>query len=161
VITLVSFSLASSFARKNPLAAIAATLKLYRDPDRLAESLPALRLLTRPKEQIAAQAERILSALSAALGDGFTVSPCDCVSQIGSGALPLDTIPSAGLAIASQAGGGALDRLAAALRALPWPVIGRISDNMLTLDLRCLTDETGFVANLAALHTPGSRDALA
>jgi len=140
---------------KMRMAAIAATLKLYRDPDRLAEKLPTLRLLTRSKNEIAAQAARILPALEAALADGFTVSQCDCASQIGSGALPLDVIPSAGLAIAAKQGGGALDRLAADLRGLPWPVIGRIKDGVLTLDLRCLTDEAVFLANLEHLAGNG------
>jgi L-seryl-tRNA(Ser) seleniumtransferase len=134
------------------LAAIEATLKLYRDPDRLAERLPTLRLLARPQAEIANQAERLLPAVAEALGDGFTVASLECRSQIGSGSVPLETIASAGLVIRPQAGGGgALDRLAAALRGLPRPVIGRIEDGGLTLDLRCLGDEAGFVSNLAAL----------
>ena len=47
--------------------------------------------------------------------------------------------------------GRALADLVAALRRLPMPVIGRIKDGGLVLDLRCLEDEEGFVANLAAL----------
>ncbi|MEJ1977745.1 MAG: hypothetical protein WDN49_18175 [Acetobacteraceae bacterium] len=133
------------------LAAIEATLKLYRDPDRLAERLPTLRLLARPQAEIAAQAHRLLPAVAAAAGPGFTVAPCDCRSQIGSGALPLDTIASAGLVIRPRAGGGALDRLAASLRSLARPVIGRIEDGGLVLDLRCLTDEAAFLATLSAL----------
>ncbi len=49
-------------------------------------------------------------------------------------------------------GGGALDRLAAALRGLRRPVIGRIADGGLTLDLRCLTDEQEFVSVLSELN---------
>src|SRR5258708_5989295 len=110
------------------LAAIEATLKLYRDPDRLVERLPTLRLLARPQAEIEAQGRRLLPAVAQAVGPAFTVALCDCRSQIGSGALPLDTIASAGLVIRSCAGGRALDRLAAALRSLAWPVIGRIED---------------------------------
>jgi L-seryl-tRNA(Ser) seleniumtransferase len=134
------------------LAAIAATLKLYRDPDRLAERLPSLRLLARRRPEIEALAQRLLPVVVAAVGPAFTVDVAACSSQIGSGALPLDTIPSAGLAI--RASGSALDRLAAALRALPRPVIGRIEDGAVVLDLRCLVDEAGFVATLAALEPP-------
>jgi L-seryl-tRNA(Ser) seleniumtransferase len=83
----------------------------------------------------------------------FTAAVCQCQSQIGSGALPLDTIPSAGLVIRSTAGGGALDRLAAALRNLKQPVIGRIEDGGLILDLRCLTDEVGFLSALSTLDS--------
>jgi L-seryl-tRNA(Ser) seleniumtransferase len=139
------------------LAAIEATLKLYRDPDRLAATLPTLGTLGRPLAEIEAQARRIQPAVAAALGAGFTVEICDCRSQIGSGALPLDSIPSAGLSILAEAG---LDRLAAAFRALPMPVIGRIEDGALKLDLRCLDDEAAFLANLSALRT-SSHDALA
>jgi len=133
------------------LAAIEATLKLYRDPDRLAERLPTLKLLARTQDEIEAQARRLLSAMQAAVGAAFAVEICACSSQIGSGALPLDTIPSAGFAIRTQGGGHALERLAAGLRGLAMPVIGRIEDNALKLDLRCLTDEPAFLSTLAGL----------
>jgi len=137
---------------KMRLAAIVATLKLYRDPDRLAERLPTLRLLTRTHSEIEDQARRLLPAVAGAVGASFTVAICQCRSQVGSGALPLDTIPSAGLVIRSLAGGGTLDQLAAALRNLERPVIGRIEDSGLILDLRCLTDEVGFLSTLSTLH---------
>jgi L-seryl-tRNA(Ser) seleniumtransferase len=133
------------------LAAIEATLKLYRDPDRLAERLPTLRFLTRPQPDIEAQAKRIIAHVSLAVGRDYSVELHDCRSQIGSGALPLETIASAGLAIASKAGGGALERLAARLRELPRPVIGRIEKDRLVLDLRCLSEEAAFLSNLSQL----------
>jgi L-seryl-tRNA(Ser) seleniumtransferase len=89
--------------------------------------------------------------VTGAVGASFAVAVCECRSQIGSGALPLDTIASAGLVIRSDAGGRALDRLAAALRGLDRPVIGRIEDGGLVLDLRCLTDEATFLSNLTDL----------
>lgn len=135
------------------LAALEATLKLYRDPDRLAGNLPTLRLLVRPRAEITALAERLHGPVEAAV-PGYGVTVTACASQIGSGALPTDTIPSAGLSIAPTArdGDDALGRLAAAFRALPRPVIGRIVGGALVLDLRCLEDESGFVANLGALR---------
>jgi L-seryl-tRNA(Ser) seleniumtransferase len=138
------------------LAAIAATLELYRDPDRLAERLPTLRLLARPQAEIAAQARRLAPRVARAVGAAFTVAPCECRSQIGSGALPLDTLASAGLVIRSGQGARALERLAAALRGLDWPVLGRIADGGLVLDLRCLTNEAAFLSSLSGLdgHAP-------
>ena len=134
------------------LAAIEATLRLYRDPDRLAERLPTLRMLARPRADIAAQARRLEPAVAAALAPHFTVAAIECASQIGSGALPLETVPSAGLAVRpTRPRGRALADLAAALRRLPIPVIGRIEDQALLLDLRCLEDEAAFTANLAGL----------
>src|SRR4029077_17077713 len=93
------------------LAAIEATLKLYRDPARPAERLPTLRMLTRSRQEIEAQARRLLPHVAEALGDDFAVEICECHSQIGSGALPLQTIASAGLAIASKRKGRELERL--------------------------------------------------
>jgi L-seryl-tRNA(Ser) seleniumtransferase len=139
------------------LAAIEATLKLYRDPDRLVDGLPTLRALARSRNEIEIQANRLRPFLAKSLGPSFTVETCECESQIGSGALPLDTLASAGLVIRTVNGGGALDRLATALRGLRRPVIGRIADGGLTLDLRCLTDEQEFISVLSELNA----DALA
>jgi L-seryl-tRNA(Ser) seleniumtransferase len=154
--------------RRNPLkralrldkmttAALEAVLKLYRDPDRLAQRLPTLRLLTRPQAQIQALAERLAPALQHALGDRAQVHVRACRSQIGSGSLPIDRLDSACLAIgaaAARASGRFPEQLARAFRALPVPVIGRIEDGELRLDLRCLddADETRFVAQLDALR---------
>ena len=139
---------------KARLAALEATLKLYGDPDRLASRLPTLRLLTRPADDVMAMAHRLRGALQAKVGDGFAVNAVKCESEIGSGALPRQTVPSAGLAIrpaARRGAGRALADLAASLRRLPKPVIGRIASDRLLLDLRCLDDEEAFLANLAAL----------
>jgi L-seryl-tRNA(Ser) seleniumtransferase len=143
------------------LAALEATLKLYHDPDRLASRLPTLRLLSRPRVEIETLARRLAPRAAAAVGDAYAVAVTECASQIGSGALPLETTPSAGLAFAPRAAGGAaIERLAAAFRRLPTPVIGRIEDGRLILDLRCLEDAQGFAANLGKLRLEDS-DALA
>lgn len=141
------------------LAALEATLRLYRDPDRLAERLPTVRHIGRPLADIRAQAERLSAALAEALGPEFKVEVIACESQIGSGALPQQMIASAGLAVrpAGRSSGRALAKLAASFRDLPVPVIGRIGDGALVLDLRCLDDEADFVANLAALRTAWRR----
>jgi L-seryl-tRNA(Ser) seleniumtransferase len=136
------------------LAALEATLRLYRDPDRLAERLPTVRLLARPRGEVEALARRMLPVVGAKLGDAFAVAVVACASQIGSGALPLETVPSAGLAVRARAARGRgrmLAALSTALRRLPIPVIGRIEHRALLLDLRCLDDEAGFLANLATL----------
>ncbi|MCA1493510.1 L-seryl-tRNA(Sec) selenium transferase [Sinorhizobium alkalisoli] len=134
------------------LAALEATLRLYRDPDRLHERLPTMRLLARPQTEIKAQAERLAPLVARATGGAFAVSVVACESQIGSGALPLATMPSAGLALTPSSGSGRmLAKVAAALRRLPIPVIGRIERGSLILDLRCLEDEEGFVADHAHL----------
>ncbi|WP_412478482.1 L-seryl-tRNA(Sec) selenium transferase [Azonexus sp. IMCC34839] len=140
---------------KTTLAALEATLRLYRDPDRLVERLPTLRLLTRPVADITALAERVLPAAQAAVGELATVSVQPCSSQIGSGALPVERLPSAALVFKPTAKkpGKTLLALEAACRGLPVPVIGYIRDDAFHLDLRCLEakDEARFVAQLAEL----------
>ncbi|BBH14514.1 L-seryl-tRNA(Sec) selenium transferase [Chromobacterium haemolyticum] len=140
---------------KMTLAALEATLRLYLESDRLPETLPTLRLLTRPQTTMRASAERLRAPLAAALGTDYLVEDAACLSQIGSGSLPVDRLPSWALAVSPADGrGGTLERLAEALRALPRPVIGRLADGRLWLDLRCLEDETGFIDNLGSLARP-------
>ncbi len=146
---------------KMTIAALEATLRLYRDPDRLAQRLPALRLLTRSQAELQAQAQRLQPMVQAACADRALVRVVACRSQIGSGSLPVDRLDSAGLAIAAPSGGkrsGAFpDRLARALRELPIPVIGRIEDGELKLDLRCLDGaemEQRFLQQLPLLKVP-------
>jgi L-seryl-tRNA(Ser) seleniumtransferase len=147
------------------LAALEATLRLYRDPDRLAEKLPTIRLLARQLAGICALARTVAAKVAEAVGPDFRVEVVECRSQIGSGALPLESVPSAGVAIrpaATRGRGRALASLAAALRALPTPVIGRVEDRALVLDLRCLEDEAGFVRNLTEFgQARGGDNALA
>jgi L-seryl-tRNA(Ser) seleniumtransferase len=145
------------------LAALEATLKIYRNPVRLAEDLPTMRLLARPRRDIDETARRLVPIIAAKLGARFEVSVVACASQIGSGALPMEKIPSAGLAIRARGakrGGRMLSLLSTAFRQLPIPVVGRIEDNALIFDLRCLENESSFIANVTASDLPGGCDAL-
>jgi L-seryl-tRNA(Ser) seleniumtransferase len=140
---------------KLTIAALEATLRLYLRPERLAQDLPTLRLLTRPEPAIRAQAEGLRSRVAEAVAPRFSVEVVALSGQIGSGSLPVERLPSAGLALAPverRGAGRALDALAAALRGLPQPVVGRIAEDRLLLDLRCLEDEAPFVAQLPALR---------
>jgi len=92
------------------------------------------------------------------------VAAVSCASQIGSGALPLETVPSFGLSVtprAAKRSGRMLTALSTALRALSVPVVGRIENKALLLDLRCLDDEAAFIANLAQLEIKERADAAA
>jgi L-seryl-tRNA(Ser) seleniumtransferase len=143
---------------KPVLAALEGTLLAYRMPDLLVQELPTLRLLTRPLPDIEALANRVLPHLAAALGTQWQVTVTSVSSQVGSGSLPVEIIPSMALSCrpASARVGSALKRLAAELRQLPTPVIGRVADDALVLDLRCLEDEQGFIAQLDQLAVKGS-----
>ncbi|WP_322013668.1 L-seryl-tRNA(Sec) selenium transferase [Paraburkholderia sp. J12] len=142
---------------KLTLAALEPVLRLYQAPEFLRERLTTLRLLTRPAPEMQVAAERALPTLQRALGDAYAVSVEPMFSQIGSGALPVDVLPSSGLVVrhtGKSGSGRALMKLERALRELPRPVIGRIADYALRLDLRCLesADEAAFVAQLAELR---------
>jgi L-seryl-tRNA(Ser) seleniumtransferase len=148
---------------KLPLAALEATLRLYLRPERLAQDLPTLRLLTRPLQQIRAQALQLQPLVQQAVAPRFGVEVVALKGQIGSGSLPVDRLDSAGLALVpleAKGSGRALQALSAALRALPRPVIGRIADDRLLLDLRCLEEPGLLVAQLPALQK-ALREALA
>jgi len=139
---------------KITLAALEAVLRLYRDPERLAQRLTTLRLLTRVAADIRALGERLLDPLRAALAVHAAVALCECQSQIGSGSLPVDRLPSWALVLTprvkGKGEGTALKALEKRLRELPVPVIGRLHESALWLDLRCLEDEADFVVQLAS-----------
>jgi L-seryl-tRNA(Ser) seleniumtransferase len=142
---------------KLPLAALEATLMLYLQPELLTRDLPTLRWLTRRPEQVAQTARQLLEPMQAALASRYTVSLASMSSQIGSGSLPVDRLPSAGLSISpilsgKRGTGTALDALATALRGLPLPIIGRVADDSLLLDCRCLDDAGDVLAQLDTLR---------
>ncbi|WP_313109874.1 L-seryl-tRNA(Sec) selenium transferase [Atlantibacter sp.] len=136
-------------ADKMTLAALEATLRLYQHPETLTRQLPTLRLLTRDAAAINEQAQRLLPVLQQRFGEAFDVAVMPCQSQIGSGSLPVDRLPSAAITFTPRDGrGGTTETLALQLRGLPSPVIGRIYDGRLWLDLRCLEDESRFMEML-------------
>ncbi|HDL8055116.1 TPA: L-seryl-tRNA(Sec) selenium transferase [Yersinia enterocolitica] len=137
-------------ADKMTLAALDATLRLYQQPDRLTELLPTMRLLTRPAQDIAESAQRVLAALNSSYGAEFTLAVEACWSQIGSGSLPVDRLPSWAVTFTPKEGrGSALEALTARWRGLAKPIIGRVADGRLWLDLRCLEDEAALLRELA------------
>lgn len=134
---------------KLTLAALEATLRLYQQPELLAQQLPTLRLLTRPQRAMQGSAERLLQVLAPQFAGYFQLRAEPCWSQIGSGSLPVDRLPSYALTFAPRDGRGAtLEALAERWRRLPQPVIGRINDGRLWLDLRCLEQEDALIEAL-------------
>lgn len=126
---------------KLTLAALEAVLQLYRSPEFLTERLTTLRLLTRPQDQIRVQTQQLLAAVQQAVGSDFEVSAVPMFSQIGSGAMPVDVLPSYGLQIrytGAGRSGSRLQALQASFRKLPRPVVGRVADDAFWLDVRCL-----------------------
>jgi L-seryl-tRNA(Ser) seleniumtransferase len=135
---------------KLTLAALEATLEIYRDARALVE-LPALRMLAATPEGLRARAERLLGMIAAPARGSVRV--VEVTSAVGGGALPLAEPTSFALAVGDAGGGGgaaggggggggrsaeALDR---ALRGGDPPVVGRIADGRLLLDVRTMADE--------------------
>lgn len=117
---------------KATLAALEATLRLYRDPEGAAERVPALRRLTEPVGSVTSRARRALEA--ATLPDGFEVRVGEMEAMVGGGAYPDHRLASAGWVVE----GCPPDRLDAACRAESPPLVGRIEEGAYRLDFRTL-----------------------
>jgi L-seryl-tRNA(Ser) seleniumtransferase len=142
---------------KMTIAALFEVLRLYQDPDKIHETLPTLRHLTRPVEDIRMQAEALLQPTALIFDSIADIRIEDTESQIGSGSLPLERLPSKSLRIRPRSNSDSLLReISDAFRQLPMPVVGRIHDGALLFDLRTLDDTPAFLAQLEQLTLPGS-----
>jgi L-seryl-tRNA(Ser) seleniumtransferase len=112
---------------KLSLAALEATLRVYRDPERARAELPALRAVLEPAEDVRRRAEGLAARI------GGTV--VETVARVGGGALPLAELPSFGVRLEGDA-----ELLAARLRDGDPAVLARVSDGALVLDCRTLGD---------------------
>jgi L-seryl-tRNA(Ser) seleniumtransferase len=130
---------------KLTIAALEATLRLYRESACIAHAIPTLRVFTRPLADIENIAQRALPALASALGAGFRVSVQDSTSQIGSGALPTEEIPTKAIAIEHDFMGP--HRIAGRFRQARPPIIGRVGDDKFLLDARTIFDPLDLVPN--------------
>jgi L-seryl-tRNA(Ser) seleniumtransferase len=119
---------------KLTLAALEATLRLYRDPAAARASLPVLRMLGEPAEAVRARARKALELLGADRAVRAGAEVIACTAEVGGGAMPLGRVPSFALRVRAPRGGaGALARR---LRLAPDPVLGRIESDRVLLDMR-------------------------
>lgn len=130
---------------KLTIAALEATLRLYRESVCIIHDIPTLRAFTRPIAEIENIAQRALPALASALGPGFRVSVQDSTSQIGSGALPTEEIPTKAIAIEHDFMGP--HRIAGRFRQARPPIVGRVADDRFLLDARTIFDPLDLVPN--------------
>jgi len=119
---------------KLTMAALSATLRLYRTAPDLRAALPTLRWLTRPLTEMEAVGHAALPMLRAALGEGFTVDLVDSESEIGSGALPVENLPTKAISVLHATVGA--QEIARRFRSADPPIIGRIQAGRFLLDLR-------------------------
>ncbi len=136
--------------RKNPLmralrvgkltiAAIEATLRIYLNEKELTEKLPMFQRYMRPVTELREVAEKLANHLRQIFGDAIQVTVAESTAQIGSGSLPVDTLPS--LAISLHTPQVSAETLAAHFRAQPIPVIGRVQDRQIWLDVRTVFEQ--------------------
>ena len=118
---------------KLTIAGLTATLELYRDPEVAMREIPALSMITAPAGIVRQRCEAVASTLAA---DGIAAEVRDSEASVGAGAFPATGIPSSSVALSGEA-----NAIEAKLRAHSTPVIGRISDGTLHLDLRSVDPE--------------------
>ena len=140
---------------KMTLAALIAVLKLYLTPETLIAHLPTLRDLARSEAKIKQFGDALLPAVTAQLGHDFDAALVNAKSQIGSGALPIDLLPSWAIAISARGTphpNEAIMSLATRLRQIDTPILGRITGSRLLLDLRTLYQPELLLAGLKTVN---------
>jgi L-seryl-tRNA(Ser) seleniumtransferase len=124
---------------KLTLAGLESTLRVYLDPDRVVKVLPALGMLTCPLEELEKRARRFQRRLARELSSGAEMTIREESSQVGGGALPLQTLPTRVVAIRPL--GISAASLEERLRRNRPPVIARVKEEEVLLDLRTVAEE--------------------
>jgi L-seryl-tRNA(Ser) seleniumtransferase len=119
-----------------PLAALVATLLIYRDPHRASREIPVLAMLTASAETLQQRADRLLAAAKPV---AETAELIDAVARVGGGALPLLDLRGPVLALGDD--DPHARHLAHALRAGDPPLVGRLADGRLLIDPRTIADD--------------------
>jgi L-seryl-tRNA(Ser) seleniumtransferase len=142
---------------KLDLAALEATLRIYRDPDRAWEEIPVLWMLARQPDALERAARDLAARLAPALGDAASVGACPTVSEMGGGALPGVELPS--WAVAVRPAGSPVETWDRQLRRHRPSVFARIVDDRLILDVRTIMprDAAPLIEALQACRSDAAR----
>ncbi len=143
---------------KLTLAALAATLRLYRDPAQACRSIPLLQLLSTPLENLQLRAERLAPQIAAAPAVASAQAMQD-TAYLGGGSVPTQQLPTWCVAVEPRE--WSVDRLATRLRTATPAVVGRIRGDRLLLDLRSVfaRQDQELVSVLERIHLPAERPA--
>jgi len=123
---------------KLTLSALESTLRLYLDQETALNKIPTLRLLTTPLNVIHQRAKRLLRRLKKKFSSLLEIELVDTLSQVGGGAFPSANLPSKALVLKPR--DLSVEELDRRLRGSDVPVIGRLSEDRLLLDLRTVQD---------------------
>jgi L-seryl-tRNA(Ser) seleniumtransferase len=132
-------------ADKVTMAILNATLKLYNEPQQLPEHLPLLKTLTLSQDALRSRARQLIEGLP----EQLTGTLIESEAQIGSGALPDQTIDSIGVIL--QHPSFSAQKLADALRRCKTPIIGRIKADQVILDMRGADPLDELIINIQSL----------
>jgi L-seryl-tRNA(Ser) seleniumtransferase len=132
---------------KLTLAALEATLRLYRQSPDITQAIPTLRAFTRSLDDIRATGDKAAAELRVVLGQECRVYLEESTSQIGSGALPTEELPT--LVIVIEHDDLSAHAIAARFRGANPPIIGRIKDDRFLLDLRTIFDARELIPNFS------------
>jgi L-seryl-tRNA(Ser) seleniumtransferase len=141
---------------KLTLAALEATLRLHLDPRRARREIPVLRMLSASHAELHRRAMSFAAKIAAA---GIAADVVDGVSAVGGGASPGRELPTAVVRLLSETPSAAT--LTRRLRSRPTPVVARIEDSHVLLDLRTVApaEEALLREAVTAAITPPRRTA--
>jgi len=126
---------------KMTLAALEATLRLYRDPKRAKAMIPTLAMITAAPEALAKKARKLAAILKKSLTGRFAVATLPGASRVGGGAFPERDLPTTLVALTPLAGAPSADALRERLLATDPPLVARTQDDALLLDPRTLAED--------------------
>ncbi len=137
-------------------ASMSEVLRIYMgDSEKIKQKIPTQKYLNRPTNEIKEIANYVLKEASSFFNSVASIELTECKSQVGSGALPIDSLPSYGLKITPLAGESiSIEKLNGMLRELPCPIIGRITKQSIVLDCRCLENGGKLIEQLKKLRQP-------
>lgn len=124
---------------KLDLAALDAVLRLYLDPERALASIPTLRALAAPADEVRERAERLRRSLASAGVAEDRLELVETVARAGAGALPITEVPS--VAVAAEVPASEAEARAELLRRGAPAVVCRVQDGRLLFDLRAVADD--------------------
>ncbi len=138
---------------KLTLAALHATLTLYRDPEKAQQSIPCLAALANSKQNLQLRAERLAPQIRQ-LGNVSSVEIVETKATLGGGSIPDQEIESVGLNISPKS--STADSFSHQLRTASHAVLGRIENDTIILDLRTIrpSEDLRLIEALQSIDTP-------
>jgi L-seryl-tRNA(Ser) seleniumtransferase len=134
---------------KLTLAALEATLRLYRDEDTAIQAIPTLRMIATDLKTLEDRARGLVEALRANMAESIGVEIMDGSSMVGGGALPVQNLPTKLVAMSSKEMSAA--RLEVRFRGYMTPIIGRVEQELFLLDVRTLQPGDEEIITAAAI----------